>query len=215
MTSRAVAVTVLTLCAVSGARADDTPSSTSPPPPDPSAAPPAAPAADAPAPTDAELKALADSLNADAPPGNDSKLKAAGVPDLSTVNVGAALPQMLQSMNPDMAIVFDAAAAGFSGKPLQTGGHDPTHNGFNLRQVELSMGASVDPYLRFDTNIVFKDSVEVEEAYATTLGLPWNLQVRAGEFLSHVGRINLQHPHAWWQERHWRRYRPQRAHFPH
>jgi hypothetical protein len=56
----------------------------------------------------------------------------------------------------------------------------------------------VDPYFRFDANIVFAlDGVEVEEAYATTLDLPWQLQARAGQFLTRFGRLNATHPHSW------------------
>ena len=55
----------------------------------------------------------------------------------------------------------------------------------------------VDPYFRFDSNLVFSQfGVEIEEAYATTLDLPANLQVRAGQFLTRFGRINATHPHA-------------------
>ncbi len=118
------------------------------------------------------------------------------VPDLSQVNLAASIPG-IQSMNPDMAVILDFAGAGFSAEPLQTGGHDPDHNGFTLRQVELALGASVDPYFRFDADLVFKDGVEVEEAYLTTSSLPWSLQVRAGEFFSRFGRQNAQHPHSW------------------
>lgn len=106
---------------------------------------------------------------------------------------------MLASLNPDIALVLDVAAAWFSDpEPLQLGGHDPTGNGFNLQQLELSIGKAVDPYFRFDANIVFlKEGVEVEEAYGTTLALPHSLQVRAGQFLTRFGRINAMHVHAW------------------
>ncbi|WP_163997221.1 zinc-regulated TonB-dependent outer membrane receptor [Pyxidicoccus caerfyrddinensis] len=99
----------------------------------------------------------------------------------------------------DLSLVLDVAAAAFTAKePLQTGGHDPTRNGFNLQQLELSIGSVVDPYFRFDANIVFAQfGVEIEEAYGTTLALPANLQVRAGQFLTRFGRLNATHPHAW------------------
>jgi hypothetical protein len=105
----------------------------------------------------------------------------------------------LQSMNPNMSVILDAAAAAFSDpKPLQAGGHDPNKNGFNLQQVEMSLNSAVDPYLRFDSNIVFSQfGVEVEEAYATTLGLPFDLQARMGQFLTRFGRLNNTHPHTW------------------
>ncbi|MHB8877328.1 MAG: zinc-regulated TonB-dependent outer membrane receptor, partial [Myxococcaceae bacterium] len=103
------------------------------------------------------------------------------------------------SLNPDLSFILDVALAGFSqDEPLQSGGHDPTKNGFNLQQLELSIGAAVDPYLRFDSNVVFSQlGVEIEEAYGTTLTLPYGLQARAGQFLTRFGRLNNTHPHAW------------------
>ena len=102
-------------------------------------------------------------------------------------------------MLPNISIILDVAAAMFSDDDnLQGGAHDPNSNGFNLQQLELSLNKSVDPYFRFDSNIVFSlFGVEVEEAYATTIDLPWNLQVRAGQFLTRFGRINPTHPHSW------------------
>ncbi|MBI4953630.1 MAG: zinc-regulated TonB-dependent outer membrane receptor [Myxococcales bacterium] len=100
---------------------------------------------------------------------------------------------------PDISVVLGAALAAFSTEePLQAGGHDPSSSGFNLQQVELSLGKSVDPYFRFDANLVFTlEGVEVEEAYATTLDLPAKLQLRAGQLLTRFGRINATHPHGW------------------
>lgn len=161
---------------------------------EPSSAPPASI-------SDDEARALeaalaADAANAATAGGTNA---AQAMPDLSKVNVGAALPNALQSMNPDIAFILDVAGAWFSvDEPAQTGGHDPTRTGFTLQQLEMSIGASVDPFLRFDSNIVFSSfGVEIEEAYATTLALPANLQLRAGQFLTRFGRINNTHPHAW------------------
>lgn len=104
----------------------------------------------------------------------------------------------LASANPDIALILDVAAAWFSDDPDQRGGHDPQKTGFNLQQLELHVGHSVDPYFEFATNIVFAQfGVEVEEAYATTLALPHGLQARAGQFLTRMGRLNPTHPHAW------------------
>lgn len=102
-------------------------------------------------------------------------------------------------MNPDISAVLDVAGAYFSDTDhLQTGGHDPSKNGFNLQQLELSLGAAVDPYFRFDAHLVFSlFGVELEEAYGTTLDLPYGFQVRAGQFFTRFGRINASHPHAW------------------
>lgn len=103
------------------------------------------------------------------------------------------------TLNYDLAFILDVAGAWFSiDEPLQAGAHDPRRTGFNFQQLEMSVGASVDPFLRFDANLVFIPSgVEVEEAYATTLALPVDLQARAGQFLTPFGRLNTTHPHVW------------------
>lgn len=138
-----------------------------------------------------ELEALTRSLGADQaaqPEAKPSALDALGP-------VGGAI----QSMNPDIALILDFAGAWFSGDGARgTGGHDPTRTGFNLQQLEMSLGAAVDPVFRFDANLVFAQyGVELEEAYGTTLGIPGGLQVRLGQMLTRFGRINATHPHAW------------------
>ncbi|MCB9762151.1 MAG: zinc-regulated TonB-dependent outer membrane receptor [Alphaproteobacteria bacterium] len=134
-----------------------------------------------------ELAEIEAALSADAPP------EEAAPPPLQ---LGA---RALQSMNPDISFIADVALAAFNTEePLMSGGHDPQANGFNLQQLELSVGQAVDPYFRFDANIVFAQfGVEIEEVYATTLGLPGRFQVRAGQFLTRFGRQNPTHPHAW------------------
>jgi hypothetical protein len=111
----------------------------------------------------------------------------------------AAARSGVQSMNPDLSVIADVAGAYFStDENLQGGDHDPVKTGFNLQQLELSISSVVDPYFRFDANLVFAvDGVEIEEVYATTLDLPWRLQARAGQFLTRFGRLNPSHPHAW------------------
>jgi len=106
----------------------------------------------------------------------------------------------LSTMNPHMAFILDAGFAAFSDdkRLRQTGAHDLNKNGFGLQQLELNIGASVDPFARFDANLVFSQfGVELEEAYGTTLSLPWGLQARGGQFLQRFGRKNPTHPHSW------------------
>jgi hypothetical protein len=119
--------------------------------------------------------------------------------DVNDAPVSARSPTQSQSMNPDISLIADVAAAYFSEREnLQAGAHDPARSGFNLQQLELAVGAAVDPYFRFDANLVFNLSeVEIEEAYATTLDLPWRLQARAGQFLTRFGRSNPSHLHSW------------------
>lgn len=103
-------------------------------------------------------------------------------------------------MNPDISLDGLFSLAQFSrGDPLTFDtGHDPRRNGFNLQQVELTLGANVDPYLRLDSNIIFMgDAVEIEETYLTTLHFPGNLQLKGGQFFTAFGRNNPTHPHSW------------------
>lgn len=101
-------------------------------------------------------------------------------------------------ITPEIALILDVAGAVFSGPIDQRGGHDPTVEGFNLQQLEMSLGAAVDPYFRLDANLVFSlFGVEVEEAYGSTLRLPGGFAMRAGQFLTPFGYINGTHPHAW------------------
>ncbi|MCX6908115.1 MAG: hypothetical protein NTY01_08735 [Verrucomicrobia bacterium] len=87
---------------------------------------------------------------------------------------------------------------------LQFGGHDPHERGFTLQNAELALEGAVDPYFRGDAFIITQidrgeTTVELEEAYLTTTQLPWNLQVKAGQFVTEFGRIGQSkpHPHTW------------------
>jgi hypothetical protein len=104
------------------------------------------------------------------------------------------------AMNPDVSLDGLFALSQFNrDNPLVfERGHDPHQTGFNIQQVELSFNSNVDPYFRADANLVLTpEGIEIEEAYATTLGLPFNLQVKAGQFFTAFGRHNPTHPHAW------------------
>ncbi len=102
------------------------------------------------------------------------------------------------SANPHIALILDVAAAGFTDDAAPTGAHDPRENGFNFQQLELNLRHAVDPFFELQASLVFvTGGVEVEEAFATTLALPAGLQVRAGQFLTRMGRLNPTHPHAW------------------
>ena len=86
---------------------------------------------------------------------------------------------------------------------LQPGDHDPKVRGFTIPNTELTFDGAVDPYFKGFANLVFKiDSegetgVELEEAYLLTSSLPYNLQIKAGQFFTEFGRQNPQHPHSW------------------
>lgn len=98
----------------------------------------------------------------------------------------------------DLAVILDTAVSWFSDEALQTGAHDPGDTGFHLQQLEMSLGQAVDHVFELRAHLVFSQfGVEVEEAYGRSLALPGGLQVRAGQFLTRMGRLNATHPHAW------------------
>jgi hypothetical protein len=86
---------------------------------------------------------------------------------------------------------------------LQPGGHDPIQRGFTVQNVEATFDGAVDPFFRAQANVVFQldhrseTTVELEEAWAETTSLPWNLTLRAGQLLTDFGRLNSTHPHTW------------------
>jgi hypothetical protein len=107
-----------------------------------------------------------------------------------------------------MNISFDGMfALAYSSDPhlnrVEVGDHDPQQRGFNARNIELAFDGAVDPYFEGFANIVFKldndneTEVEVEEAFLQTTNLPFNLQLKAGQFFAAFGRINPTHPHTW------------------
>ncbi|OYZ19222.1 MAG: hypothetical protein B7Y39_12530 [Bdellovibrio sp. 28-41-41] len=107
-------------------------------------------------------------------------------------------------MNPDISLIGLFSFSQYdTGEPLLfSGGHDPKQSGFNTQQIELTLGSVIDPYLRGDANLVLvpengETKIEIEEAYVTSLDLPWNLQIKAGQFFTSFGRHNTFHPHSW------------------
>src|SRR5204863_6216948 len=86
---------------------------------------------------------------------------------------------------------------------LETGGHDPKQRGFTVENVETTFEGKVDPYFRAQAAVVLQidpqgeSFIELEEAYAESVSLPANLQLRAGQFFTEFGRQNQTHPHAW------------------
>ncbi len=107
----------------------------------------------------------------------------------------------------DLGLVGTFAVGGSTASDIEggteLGGHDPNQNGFTVQGVEMNLQGAIDPYFRGNANILFSiDSegesfTELEEAWMETISLPWNLQVRGGQFFTDFGRVNTQHPHAW------------------
>ena len=93
-------------------------------------------------------------------------------------------------LNPNISVIGDFLAdASPDGSTLESGRR------FDIREVELALGASVDPYFRGDFILGLSDEegIAIEEAYLTTLALPWQLQVRVGRFHLPLGKQNTTH----------------------
>ena len=144
------------------------------------------------------------------PTTDTSVVSSAPTETISTTGAGASLTQPIGigSGKNYMNISFDGlfALADSSARDLsniERGDHDPQQRGFNARNIELAFDGAVDPYFEGFANVVFKldndnnTDVEVEEAFLQTTSLPFNLQVKGGQFFAAFGRINPTHPHTW------------------
>src|SRR6266403_574311 len=144
-------------------------------------------------------------------PTSDTSVVTSTPETISSTGAGASLTQPITIAGGGknyMNISFDGlfALAGSTARDLdhiEVGDHDPQQRGFNARNIELALDGAVDPYFEGFANIVFKldndnaTEVEVEEAFMQTTSLPFNLQLKGGQFFAAFGRINPVHPHAW------------------
>jgi hypothetical protein len=143
-------------------------------------------------------------------PTTDTSVVTSTPETISSTGAGASLTQPIAIGGGKnyMNISFDGlfALAYSSARDLdhvEVGDHDPQQRGFNARNIELAFDGAVDPYFEGFANIVFKldndnqTQVEVEEAFLQTTGLPFNLQLKGGQFFAAFGRINPTHPHTW------------------
>src|SRR5215475_6372443 len=143
-------------------------------------------------------------------PTTDTSVVTSTPETISSTGAGASLTQPITigGGRNYMNISFDGlfALAYSSARDLdhiEVGDHDPQQRGFNARNIELAFDGAVDPYFEGFANIVFKldndneASVEVEEAFMQTTSLPFNLQLKGGQFFAAFGRLNPMHPHVW------------------
>src|SRR6266481_2617802 len=143
-------------------------------------------------------------------PTTDTSVVTSAPETISSTGAGASLTQPITIgggkayMNISLDGLF--ALAYSSARDLdhiEVGDHDPQQRGFNARNIELALDGAVDPYFEGFANIVFKldndneTSVEVEEAFMQTTSLPFNLQLKGGQFFAAFGRLNPTHPHTW------------------
>lgn len=109
--------------------------------------------------------------------------------------------------NPEISLILQGQAKRMKDIPERgitgfwpAGGHDHggEKRGLTVDGSELVMSANIDPNFRGYLNVALADGeAMVEEAWFQTLGLGNGLKLKGGRFLSGVGYLNEQHPHAW------------------
>jgi hypothetical protein len=124
----------------------------------------------------------------------------AGASFTQPITIGGGKAYMNISLDSVFALAYSSAA---DLHDIEVGDHDPQQRGFNARNTELAFDGAVDPYFQGFANIVFlldndnQTEVELEEAFLQTTSLPYNLQLKAGQFFADFGRLNPTHPHTW------------------
>ncbi len=119
-------------------------------------------------------------------------------PSLLSTRIGGAELRLIDVSFDILTAAGSSTVGGQTLRDLQGGAHDPNRRGFTLQQGELSLAGAVDPYFLGEAHVVFTDSsIELEEAFFTTMALPYDLQLRGGYYFVNFGRINPTHPHAW------------------
>jgi hypothetical protein len=163
-----------------------------------------------PAPDDAQLQkeleaAIGKDKAAATKPGATAQAPTAATGDQSTPQPPANLARGSQSLNPDISAIVDSDFGYQRRAPMYQNGDDPDLGasqgkkavGPAVQEVELALSAIVDPYFKGEVYLTIPNlsGLEVEEAFATTTSLPWNLQLKMGSFRSAFGRQNGQHLH--------------------
>lgn len=76
--------------------------------------------------------------------------------------------------------------------------HGGLEQGFNLRELEITLSGSVDSYFDASASVgLSQSSSEIEEAWLRSRSLPYGLTLKAGKFLSAIGYHNEKHLHNW------------------
>ncbi|MHB8481352.1 MAG: hypothetical protein ACYDBV_01240 [Nitrospiria bacterium] len=110
---------------------------------------------------------------------------------LEAIGHGQEITPMIANPNANLKIGMVGNFIGHAGTNLPDPG-----NKFDFSEGELNLLTSIDPYANGTFVLTFpsQGGAEVEEAYVTTTSLPWTLQVKAGKFHTHFGKLNKLHP---------------------
>lgn len=109
--------------------------------------------------------------------------------------------------NPAISLILSGSYASLSADPdsysipgvslgEETG---PGSRGLSLGESEMVMSANIDDrfFGRFTAAFTPENTIEVEEAFMQTVGLPGGWTVKGGRMLSDIGYHNARHFHSW------------------
>ncbi len=99
-------------------------------------------------------------------------------------------PGQIGAVLPEIGVVGDIVATSSQKRDVGEG-----NDRVAARELELVLGNYVDPYSRLDATIAFSDfqNVDLEEAYLTRWGLPWDVKGRIGKFFPRIGKAAAGH----------------------
>lgn len=121
----------------------------------------------------------------------------------SQAPAAAASPTSGGAFQPEVSLILqgryrNAEGEGHISGFLPAGHAHGAGKGFSPDESELILGASIDPYFRGQANFALAgDTIETEEAWVQTSALGNGFTAKLGRYLSGIGYINEQHPHAW------------------
>ena len=138
----------------------------------------------------AAMPAATPAATAAAPPAAGEAVTAA-IPAVQPA-AGPGVGKSSSLLNPNISFIGDFTFLGADNRQLSKA------NQFSFREAEVGFQAPIDPFARADAFLTVDEggNLDVEEAYATFLDLPGNLQARAGKFRLMFGKNNVLHRHA-------------------
>lgn len=125
---------------------------------------------------------------------------------------GRAAPEITSNaFNPAISVILQGKVNTYSQDPdtyqlagFQLGEEaaELPKEGPSLDETELDFSANIDQLFYGSTTVALEQEdgdtkVEVEEAYAETLALPYGFNTRFGRWFSNIGYLNRFHSHAW------------------